>query len=126
VPEKIAERRAAHLIEAQHLFVPTLVEVFAEAGISVEYAGPSLDPRKLLDDEPDLVFLDADFIDEPLEGVRLAHVLLPKAHICVYASSANEVRARAFAAAGADVVLEKTAERHAIVDRLRAVLQRTG
>jgi DNA-binding NarL/FixJ family response regulator len=117
-------RSVVHLIEAQHLFVPTLVEVLEEARFVVSYTGAGLDPRRLLDDDPDIVFLDADFLEEPLEGVRLAHVLVPKARICVYASVPNPVRKRAFVSAGADLVLEKTADRRQIVRELQAIAQR--
>jgi DNA-binding NarL/FixJ family response regulator len=117
-------RKMVHLIEAQHLFVPTLVEVLEEARLTVNHVGAALDPRRLLDDDPDIIFLDADFLEEPLEGVRLAHVLVPKARICVYASATNPVRKRAFASAGADLVLEKTADRRQIVRELQAIAQR--
>jgi DNA-binding NarL/FixJ family response regulator len=117
-------RTVVDLIEAQQLFVPTLVEVLEEARLAVNYVGSSLDARRLLDDDPDIVFLDADFLEEPLEGVRLAHVLVPKARICVYATAKNEVRKRAFVTAGADLVLEKSADRRHIVRELQGIVQR--
>jgi DNA-binding NarL/FixJ family response regulator len=116
------ETKRVHVVEAQYLFVPALIDVFAEAGLVVESVASSIDPRKLLADEPDIVFLDADYMDEPLEGVRLAHVLLPKARICVYASSMSDLRSRAFIAAGATVVLEKSAERSVVVASLRRAI----
>lgn len=118
MPER-SGRRVVHVIEAQHLFVPALVDVFAEAGMSVDYVGTHIDPRRLLDDKPDLVFLDADFIDEPLQGVRLAHVLVPDARICVYTTSANSSQSRAYAAAGADLILDKSTERSDVIELLR-------
>lgn len=117
-------RTVVHLIEPQHLFVPALVDVFTEAGLFVDFVGAQVDPRKLLDDQPDLVFLDTDFIDEPLESVRLAHVLAPKAQIYVYSSATSDTIARAFTAAGADVVLEKSADRRQIVQTLHDVDRR--
>ncbi len=114
-------RTVVHLIEPQHLFVPALVDVFTEAGLFVDFVSAQVDPRKLLDDQPDLVFLDTDFIDEPLESVRLAHVLAPKAQIYVYSSATSDAIARAFTAAGADVVLEKSADRRQIVQTLHDV-----
>lgn len=117
-------RTVVHLIEPQHLFVPALVDVFTEAGLFVDFVAAQVDPRKLLDDQPDLVFLDTDFIDEPLESVRLAHVLAPKAQIYVYSGATSDAITRAFTAAGADVVLEKSADRRQIVQTLHDVDRR--
>lgn len=117
-------RTVVHLIEPQHLFVPALVDVFTEAGLFVDYVGADLDPRLLLDDQPDLIFIDTDYLNEPLEGVRLAHVLAPRAQIFVYSSAATDAISRAFVSAGADVVMEKTADRRSIVQGLREVDRR--
>ncbi len=112
-------RTVVHLIEPQHLFVPALIDVFSEAGLFVDFVGPAIDPRRLLDDQPDLVFLDTDYLDEPLEAVRLAHVLAPNAKIFVYTGVTTDTISRAFHAAGADVVLEKSADRRTVVQSLR-------
>lgn len=117
-------RTVVHLIEPQHLFVPALIEVFSEAGLFVDFVGAELDPRRLLDDQPDLIFLDTDFLHEPLEGIRLAHVLVPKAQIYVYSSAATDAISRAFHSAGADLVLDKSADRREIVLGLREVDRR--
>lgn len=109
-----------HLIEPQDLFVPALVDVFAEAGLYVDAVGAAIDPRRLLDDQPDLIFFDTDFLDKPLEDVRLAHMLVPKAAIFVYASARTDTMVRAFTSAGADVVLQKSADRRQIVQGLRS------
>ena len=114
-------RTVAHLIEPQHLFVPALVDVFSEAGLFVTFVGSTLDPRQLLDDQPDLVFIDTDFVPEPLDVVRLARVLVPNGQIYVYATAPSETIARAFTTAGADMVFEKSADRRAIVQGLREV-----
>lgn len=119
-----AGRTVVHLIEPQHLFVPALVDVFSEAGLFVDYVGAELDPRRLLDDQPDLVFLDTDFLSEPLESVRIAHVLVPTAQIYVYSTPASDAIVSAFTSAGADMVLEKSADRRAIVQGLREVDRR--
>ena len=115
----VAGRTIVHLIEPQHLFVSVLIEVFTEAGLSVDHVASEIDPRRLLEDQPDLVFLDTDYIEQPLEAVRLSHVLAPRAKICVYTSARTDAITRAFVAAGADSVLEKAAERRAIVQNLR-------
>lgn len=113
-----AGRTVVHLIEPQHLFVPVLIEVFTEAGLMVDHVAGEIDPRRLLEDQPDLIFLDTDYIEQPLEAVRLAHVLVPRAKICVYTSSRTDAINRAFVAAGSDAVLDKAAERRAIVQGL--------
>ncbi len=112
-----------HLVEPQHLFVPALLDVFSEAGIHVDYATNSVEPRRLLDDAPDIVFIDTDFLDEPLEAVRITHVLVPNARVIVYSSAHSDVIIRAFQAAGAHRVLDKSADRPQIVRDLRSVLQ---
>lgn len=117
-------RTVVHLIEPQHLFVPALIDVFSEAGLFVDYVGAELDPRRLLDDQPDLVFIDTDYLSEPLESVRVSHVLVPTAQIYVYSSAATDAIVSAFTAAGADVVLEKSADRRSIVQGLREVDRR--
>ena len=117
-------RTVVHLIEPQHLFVPALIDVFTEAGLFVDFVGAELDPRRLLDDQPDLVFIDTDFVNEPLEVVRIAHVLVPLSQVYVYAATASETVTKTFHAAGADVVLEKSADRRAIVQGLREVDRR--
>ena len=117
-------RTVVHLIEPQQLFVPALVDVFSEAGLAVDHVAAQLDPRLLLEKQPDLVFLDTDYINEPLETVRLSHVLVPQAQIFVYATAPSDTVLRAFTSAGADVVLEKSAERRAIVQALHLVERR--
>jgi DNA-binding NarL/FixJ family response regulator len=113
-------RTVVHLIEPQDIFVPALVDVFAEAGLHVDAVGAAIDPRRLLDDQPDLIFFDTDFLEKPLEDVRLAHMLVPKAMIFVYASAKTDAMVRAFTSAGANVVLQKSADRRQIVQGLRA------
>lgn len=117
-------RTIVHLIEPQHLFVPALIETFSEAGLFVDFVSGALDPRRLLEDQPNLVFLDTDFLPEPLETVRLAHVLAPNARIFVYANATTDTMRRSFTAVGADLVLTKSAARGEIVQGLREMDRR--
>ncbi len=117
-------RTVVHLIEPQHLFVAALVDVFSEAGLFVDYVGATIDPRRLLDDQPDVIFLDTDYLEDPLDAVRLARALAPKANVYVYSSGASDAVVRAFCVAGADTVLEKSADRRAIVQGLREAVRR--
>lgn len=114
-------RTVVHLIEPQQLFVPALLDVFAEAGYFIEDVSVNVNPRTLLDAQPEIVFIDTDFIDEPLENVRLVHVLCPTARVLVYSSARSDAITRAFTAAGAHVVFDKTASRESIVTGLRAL-----
>lgn len=108
-----------HVIEPQALFVPELVEMFNEAGLAVAFVGDRIDPRKLLDDEPDVVFLDIDQVTDPEGGVRLARTLVPEADIFVYMPHGDEHSALECVSAGASVVLERSVSRREFVQRLR-------
>jgi DNA-binding NarL/FixJ family response regulator len=115
------ERRVVHVVEPQVLFVPTLLDVFEEAGFGVDRVEDEIRPETLLDEQPDVVFLDVDYLADPLRSVRLAHVLAPAATIFVYGGVQGRRAREAFIAAGASLVLEKSAERSLIVAALRSV-----
>ena len=117
-------RTIVHLIEPQHLFMQALVDVFAEAGLNADYVGPAIDPRRTLDDQPDLIFVDTDFVAKPHEAVRLLRALAPRADIVAYSSNAAASAKDDFKAAGATLVVDKRAERRAIVQALRDVQRR--
>jgi len=117
-------RAVVHLIEPQNLFVQALIEVFTEAGLSVDYVAPVIDPRRTLDDNPDLIFVDTDFLPEPLESVSLVRLLAPQAIIATYTSGTSETVRSAFMSSGADVIIEKSAERRSVVQGLREMEHR--
>jgi len=117
-------RAVVHLIEPQNLFVQALVDVFTEAGLSVDYVAAMIDPRRTLDDRPDLVFVDTDFLPEPLEAVSLMRLLAPQAIIATYTSGSSATVHAAFLSSGADVVIEKSAERRSVVQGLREMEHR--
>jgi len=119
-----SDRAIVHVVEPQHLFVPSLVDVFSEAGLTVDAVVERVDPRALLDDEPDIVFIDADFVNGPVDAVRLVHYLLPKAQVVVYAGELQARETRAYVAAGATVLLPKHLERRSVVLGLREVERR--
>ncbi|HEX8805830.1 MAG TPA: hypothetical protein VF741_02730 [Candidatus Aquilonibacter sp.] len=111
-------RATVHIVEPQDLFVPTLIEVFEEAGLHVDRVDDDIHPQVLLDAQPDVLFIDADYLVNPLRAIRLAHVLVPSAKIFVYGGVGCNAR-DAWIAAGASVVLAKSAERASIVEALR-------
>ncbi|HTU70952.1 MAG TPA: hypothetical protein VMF11_11600 [Candidatus Baltobacteraceae bacterium] len=114
------ERGKVHIVEPQDLFVPTLVDVFSEAGLFVDRVSEQIDPQILLEEQPDLLFVDSDYLDDPLRAVRLARTLAAHAFIVIYSNSRGGGSEDAFLAAGAAVVLDKSAERESIVETLRA------
>jgi hypothetical protein len=114
-------RAVVHVVEPQELFVPTLIDVFQEAGLGVDRVDDEVLPQVLLEEQPDLLFIDADYLADPLRAVRLAHVLVPDATIFVYGGAGGNSAARdAFIAVGATVVLTKSAERASIIEALRS------
>ncbi len=112
-------RAIVHIVEPQDLFVPTLIDVFEEAGLHVDRVDDEIHPQTLLDEQPDVLFIDADYLVDALRGIRLAHVLVPGARIFVYGSVGGSSAREAWIAAGASVVLAKSAERASIVEALR-------
>jgi DNA-binding NarL/FixJ family response regulator len=112
-------RTVVHVVEPQDLFVPALLDVFSEAGLFVDHVSRAVDPRRLLDAQPHVVFLDTDYLPDPIESVRLAHVLVPHAQIFVYSHATTEALRRSFTGAGAEVVFTKSAPRGEIVAGLR-------
>jgi DNA-binding NarL/FixJ family response regulator len=112
-------RATVHIVEPQELFVPTLIDVFAEAGLPVDRVDDDIHPQILLDEQPDVLFIDGDYLVDPLRAIRLAHVLVPGARILVYGGAGGSSARDAFIAAGASVVLAKSAERDSIVEALR-------
>jgi hypothetical protein len=116
----MSARAIVHVVEPQHIFVPTLIDVFLEAGLDVDRVDDDILPQVLLDEQPDLLFIDIDYLRDPLRSVRLAHVLVPGATIFVYGSVAGSRTYDAFIAVGATIVLGKSAERASIVEALRA------
>ena len=116
---------SVHLVEAQYLFVPTLTDVFGELNWEVRSIATDLDIERLLADQPDVVFIDVDFIsDEPLRVVRAARVLAPQSVICVYGSAGHLDLAQAYLGAGATQVFDKNADRGEILEGLRRAAAR--
>jgi DNA-binding NarL/FixJ family response regulator len=115
----VRARAIVHIVEPQDIFVPTLIDVFEEAGLRVDRVDEEIHPQVLLEEQPDVLFIDADYLAEPLRAVRLVHVLVPEARIFVFSGVAGSGARDAFVAAGAAVVLAKSAERALVVEALR-------
>ena len=112
-----------HVIEPQELFVSSLTEVFADLGLAVDRFSGEPNFRQLLEEPPDLMFIDVDFTaQEPLKFITLLRTLLPKTLIAVYTSMRSAEWAKACHFSGANAVLTKAAEREEIVAGLRQMI----
>ncbi len=116
--ERTVRCASVYLIEAQALFVPTLIDVFAEAGLELRGVSGDADARSLIDAKPDVIFVDVDFLtQEPVHLVGFLRTLLPQAAIYVYTSVTSWVMSAGFP--GASAVFSKHASRQEIVAGLR-------
>lgn len=117
-------KQSVFLVEAQQLFVPTLADVFAEVGLELRFVAADVDMHKLLDEQPDVLFVDADFVNqEPLRLINALRMLVPAAVICVYTGARSPDWARAAHFAGANAIFSKHADRNEIVAGLRGALR---
>jgi DNA-binding NarL/FixJ family response regulator len=116
---------SVHLIEAQGLFVPTLAEVFGEIGLEMLNVSSEVNVERILDEQPDVLFVDADFVNEdPLRLVNSLRLVVPEAIICVYTGERSSQWAKACHFAGATAVFSKNAPRSEIVAGMQEALQR--
>ncbi|HTU82229.1 MAG TPA: hypothetical protein VMF61_08875 [Candidatus Acidoferrales bacterium] len=124
VQQAVGRLRSVHLIEAQALFVPILADVFTELGLELTSVSSDIDMHKLLDDQPDVLFVDADFVNqEPLRLINALRMLVPESVICVYTGQRSPDWAKACHFAGATAVFSKNAHRREIVSGMRDALQ---
>lgn len=113
-----------HVIEPQELFVNSLTEVFRDLGLGVDAFSGEANFRQLIEQPPDLLFMDVDFSSqEPLKFITLLRTLLPKALIAVYTSMRSAEWAKACHFSGANAVLTKAADRDEIVRGLRTMIE---
>lgn len=113
-----------HVIEPQELFVSSLNAVFSDLGLEVDRFSGEANFRQLLEDPPDLIFIDVDFsAQEPLKFITLLRTLLPKALIAVYTSMRSSEWAKACHYSGANAVLTKSADHEEIVGGLRQMIE---
>lgn len=99
--------------------MPTLAEVFQEAGYEVRGVSGGADARTLMDAQPDVVFVDIDYVDqEPVRLIGIVRAILPRAAICIYTGISKWVKSHRFP--GATAVFGKDEDRQQIVAGLRA------
>lgn len=113
-----------HVIEPQELFISSLTEIFHDLGLEVSRFSGEPNFRELLEEAPDLMFIDVDFsAQEPLKFITLLRTLLPKTLIAVYTSMRSAEWAKACHFSGANAVMTKAAERDEIVRGLRQMIE---
>lgn len=111
------------VIEPQELFISSLTEVFTDLGLEVDLFAKDVNFRQLLDEQPDIIFVDVDFTpQEPLRLITLLRTLLPKALLAVYTSQRSAEWAKACHFSGANALLSKAADRAEIVKGLRQMI----
>ncbi len=112
-----------HVIEPQALFASTLGGVFGELGMGVHRISKDADFRELLEEQPAVLFIDADYVtQEPLRLIPLLRTLLPDALIAIYTGQRASEWAKACCFSGANAIFSKSARREEIVDGLRQML----
>ncbi len=101
----------------------SLTEVFSDLGLQVDAFYGETNFRRLIEEPPELIFIDIDFsAQEPLKFITLLRTLLPKALIAVYTSMRSAEWAKACHFSGANAVLTKAADRDEIVRGLRQMI----
>ncbi len=101
----------------------SITEVFQELGLDLHGFSAEANFRQLIEDPPDLLFIDVDFSSqEPLKFITLLRTLLPKTLIAVYTSMRSVEWAKACHFSGANAVLTKAADREEIVMGLRQMI----
>jgi DNA-binding NarL/FixJ family response regulator len=124
-PVSMQNSLSVHLVEAQGLFVPTLADMFHEIGLDVLNVSSVVNVERVLDEQPDVLFIDADFLEEePLWLVNSLRLVVPEAVICVYTGEPSPQWARACHFAGATAVFSKNSRRREIVAGMRDALRR--
>ncbi|MGC1381245.1 MAG: hypothetical protein WA814_09535 [Candidatus Baltobacteraceae bacterium] len=105
--------------------MPTLAEIFLELGLDLRGVSSDVDMLQMLDDQPDVFFVDADFLErDPLHLVNTLRMLVPEAVICVYTGERRPEWAEACHFAGATAIFSKNANRYEIVSGMREALRR--
>lgn len=115
------------VIEPQRLFAPFLTQLLSGEGFSVVVSLESMSLDEIGRNEPDVVFVDIDFIEvEPITAIRQLHGVVPNATICAYTGRTDPEWAAAIGGAGANCVISKSATPAEIVDAIQRALHAGG
>jgi len=111
------------VIEPQRLFAPFLTQLLSGEGFSVVASLESMSLDEIGRNEPDVVFVDIDFIEvEPITAIRQLHGVVPSATICAYTGRTDHEWAAAIRSAGANCVISKSATPGEIVEAIQRAL----
>lgn len=111
------------VIEPQRLFAPFLTQLLSGEGFSVVASLESMSLDEIGRNEPDVVFVDIDFIEvEPITAIRQLHGVVPNATICAYTGRTDPEWAAAIRSAGANCVISKSATPSEIVEAIQRAL----
>ena len=112
------------VIEPQRLFAPFLAQLLSGEGFSVVASLESMSLDEIGRNEPDVVFVDIDFIEvEPITAIRQLHGVVPNATICAYTGRTDPEWAAAIHGAGANCVISKSATPAEIVEAIQRALR---
>ncbi|HEY8313039.1 MAG TPA: hypothetical protein VIG51_02595 [Candidatus Baltobacteraceae bacterium] len=115
--------KKVHLIEPQAIFVPMLSELFQELGLEVTMVTPGAEYQSLVDGQPRVLFIDADFMEqETVNLITLVRNLAPDSLIAIYTRADNAGKAAAYRAAGANAIVSKSSDREEIIAGLHQML----
>jgi DNA-binding NarL/FixJ family response regulator len=112
------------IIEPQRIFAPFLMRLLSEAGFSIVATLDSLSLDEIARAEPNVIFIDLDFIDvEPLTALRQLRLVAPNATVCVYTGRLEDSWAAACSRAGANCIVSKLAAPHEIAAGIKCALR---
>ncbi len=111
------------IIEPQRLFAPFLTQLLSEVGFSVVASLESMSLDEIGRNEPDVVFVDIDFIEiDAITAIHQLRGVVPNATICAYTGRNDAGWAASCAAAGANCVISKSSTPPEIVDGIGRAL----
>ena len=111
------------VVESQSIFIPCLIGLLGECGLDVISVASFVDLNALAELEPDVLFIDLDFVDDPpLECLSASRRILPRATIVAYVRARESGWFGRCCAAGASLVLDKSWPEAQIREQLRAAL----
>ncbi len=108
-----------YVVEPQQIFVPSLLQLLQESGLSIVRVCDVLDPLDVLRIRPQMLFCDCDAMDDQIvQGMQFLFDSMPELDVCIYSRtqpSGSRMRMRAQTRL---LHLEKSASHEALVSAL--------
>ncbi|HEY9084798.1 MAG TPA: hypothetical protein VIN40_02515 [Candidatus Tyrphobacter sp.] len=74
-----------YVVEPQQIFVPSLLQLLQESGLSIVRVHDVLDPLDVLRMRPQVLFCDCDAMDDQiLQGLQFLFDSMPELDVCIY------------------------------------------